>query len=332
MTLLYSPDEEDLRSAVRDLLKDRCTDVLARVETAQPYDLDLWKTLSREIGVAGLLIPEEHGGAGATPREAGVVLEELGRFVAPVPFFTSSVLATKALLEVGAGELLERLASGEATAALAVPFSASPYRIPSGTANVAGADVADIVLVVEDGVLYQVSGARVEPVSSLDMTRPVGTVSYGSGDKVRLGEVDLPGVLGFGAALLASEQLGVAEWCLQTTLDYVKTRYQFARPVGSFQAIKHRLADLWLDVVRARAAARNAVSELSPIATATAQAWNADVAVHVAEDAVQLHGGIGMTWEHPVHLYLKRAKATQIALGTPGDHREALASLVGLEM
>jgi alkylation response protein AidB-like acyl-CoA dehydrogenase len=240
------------------------------------------------------------------------------------------VLATKALLEAGAREQLERLAGGEATAALAVPFSASPYRIPAGMANVAGADVADIVLFVEEGVLYQAESAQVATVPSLDMTRPVGTVTVSG--RTRLGEVDLPEVLGFGAALLASEQLGVAEWCLQTTLDYVKTRYQFARPVGSFQAIKHRLADLWLDVVRARAAARNAVSELSPIATATAQAWNADVAVHVAEDAVQLHGGIGMTWEHPVHLYLKRAKATQIALGTPGDHRESLASLVGLEM
>lgn len=332
MTLLYSSDEEDLRSAVRDLLKDRCSSaaVLARIETAQPYDLDLWKTLSREIGVAGLLIPEEYGGAGASPREAAVVLEELGRFVAPVPFFTSSVLATKALLEVGAGELLERLASGEATAALAVPFTASPYRIVGGFSNVAGADVADIVLVWQDGVLSKAEGAQVATVQSLDMTRPVGTVTYQG--STPLGEVDLGGVLGFGAALLASEQLGVAEWCLQSTLDYVRTRYQFARPIGSFQSIKHRLADLWLDVVRARAAARNAATELSPIATATAQAWNADVAVHVAEDALQLHGGIGMTWEHPIHLYLKRAKATQIALGTPGDHREALATLVGLEM
>jgi alkylation response protein AidB-like acyl-CoA dehydrogenase len=144
----------------------------------------------------------------------------------------------------------------------------------------------------------------------------------------RVGACDVAAVLRFGAGLLASEQLGVAEWCLDTTLAYVKERHQFARPIGSFQAIKHRLADLWLDVVRARAAARNAASDPSSISVAVAQSWNAGVALHAAEEALQLHGGIGMTWEHPVHLYLKRAKATEIALGTPGDHREALASLV----
>ncbi|MFI6815666.1 acyl-CoA dehydrogenase family protein [Nonomuraea sp. NPDC050328] len=331
MTLLYSPDEDDLRSAVRSLLADRASSsaVLARVESAQPYDLDLWKTLAQEIGVAGLLVPEEYGGAGATAREAGVVMEELGRAVAPVPFFTSSVLATKALLDAGAGEELERLAAGEVTAALLVPLAASPYKILT-EGLVAGAEAAEVHLRVEEGVLYRVEGATVEVVPSLDLTRPVARVS--GGERVaRLGEVDLGEILGFGAALLASEQLGVAEWCLETTLAYVKQRYQFARPVGSFQAIKHRLADLWLDVVRARAAARNAVAELSPISTATAASWNSSVAVHVAEEAVQLHGGIGMTWEHPVHLYLKRAKADEIALGTPGDHREALAGLVGLD-
>jgi alkylation response protein AidB-like acyl-CoA dehydrogenase len=145
-----------------------------------------------------------------------------------------------------------------------------------------------------------------------------------------VGAWDLAEVLRFGAGLLACEQLGVAEWCLDTTLAYVKERHQFARPVGSFQAVKHRLADLWLDVVRARAAARAAVAEGGAVTVAVAQAWNAGVAVHAAEEAVQLHGGIGMTWEHPVHLYLKRAKATEIALGTPGDHREALASLADL--
>ncbi|MEV0586125.1 acyl-CoA dehydrogenase family protein [Nonomuraea sp. NPDC050310] len=331
MTLLYSPDEDDLRSAVRSLLADRASSsaVLARVESAQPYDLDLWKTLAQEIGVAGLLVPEEYGGAGATAREAGVVMEELGRAVAPVPFFTSSVLATKALLDAGAGEELERLAAGEVTAALLVPLAASPYKILT-EGLVAGAEAAEVHLRVEEGVLYRVEGATVEVVPSLDLTRPVARVS--GGERVaRLGEVDLGEILGFGAALLASEQLGVAEWCLETTLAYVKQRYQFARPVGSFQAIKHRLADLWLDVVRARAAARNAVAEPSPISTATAASWNSSVAVHVAEEAVQLHGGIGMTWEHPVHLYLKRAKADEIALGTPGDHREALAGLVGLD-
>lgn len=344
MTLLYSEVEQELRGAVRSLLADRCppSAVLARVEGSSPYDLDLWKTLSREIGVAGLLVPESLGGAGASAAEAGVVLEELGRGVTPVPFFTSSVLATKALLLCGADDLLGELASGERTAALVVPFSTSPYALPAGPAlegdrltgtvpAVAGADVADVLLVPVGGDLYAVESAAVEVVPSLDLTRPIATVTFNQTPAVRLGACDVGEVLRFGAGLLASEQLGVAEWCLETTLAYVKERYQFARPVGSFQAIKHRLADLWLDVVRARAAARNAATDPTEVAAAVAQAWNAAVAVHAAEEAVQLHGGIGMTWEHPVHLYLKRAKACEIALGTPGDHREALASLVGVE-
>ncbi|MFI7688969.1 acyl-CoA dehydrogenase family protein [Nonomuraea sp. NPDC049655] len=343
MTLLYSEVEEELRAAVRGLLADRCPPaaVLGRVES-QPYDLDLWKTLAGEIGVAGLLVPEELGGAGASASEVAVVLEELGRAVAPVPFLTSAVLATKALLPTG-DALLGELAEGRRTAALVVSFAASPYRPERGSSvrlaggrlsgavtGVAGADVADVLLVPFEGRLYEVEGATVEVVPSLDLTRPVATVTLSGAPARDVGECDLAGVLRFGAGLLASEQVGVAEWCLDTTLAYVKERHQFARPVGSFQAIKHRLADLWLDVVRARAAARGAAADPGDIAVAVAQSWNAGVAVHAAEEAVQLHGGIGMTWEHPVHLYLKRAKATEIALGTPGDHREALASLAGV--
>lgn len=346
MTLLYTEVEEELRAAVRSLLNDRCppSAVLKRVESPQPYDMDLWKTLSREIGVSGLLIPEESGGDGAFDREAAVVLEELGRVVAPVPFFTSSVLATRALLGLGDEELLHGLASGETTAALVVPFSSSPYR-PAGlrvegtggitgrVTGVVGADVADVLLVPStDGTLFKVAAqdATISVLPSLDLTRPIATVTFSDAPAVRLGECDLAEVLRFGAGMLASEQLGVAEWCLETTLAYVKERHQFARPVGSFQAIKHRLADLWLDVVRARAAARHAADDGGPLPVAVAQAWNAGVAVHAAEEALQLHGGIGMTWEHPVHLYLKRAKAAEIALGTPGDHRDALAALADL--
>ncbi|MEQ4723121.1 acyl-CoA dehydrogenase family protein [Nonomuraea sp. B19D2] len=340
MSLLYSEVEEELRAAVRGLLADRCPPaaVLKRIES-EPYDLDLWKTLAGEIGVAGLLIPEEHGGAGASASEAAVVLEELGRGVAPVPFFTSSVLATYALLPTG-DALLGELAEGRKTAALAVPFAANPYRtgasvraesgrLTGTVAGVAGADVADVLLAPVDGRLYAVEeGASVQVVPSLDLTRPVATVTFDRTPARDVGECDLAAVLRSGAGLLASEQLGVAEWCLDTTLAYVKERHQFARPVGSFQAIKHRLADLWLDVVRARAAARSAATDGSAISVAVAQSWNAGVAVHAAEEALQLHGGIGMTWEHPVHLYLKRAKASEIALGTPGDHRAALASFV----
>ncbi|WP_067173120.1 acyl-CoA dehydrogenase family protein [Microtetraspora niveoalba] len=380
-TLLYTDVEEELRAAVRALLADACPHraVLARIESATPYDGDLWKALARDIGAAGLLVPEELGGAGASAREAAVVLEELGRAVAPVPFLTSAVVATRALLAArtagpgeAAGELLERLASGEVTAALAVSLAASPYRpvrgevayeaagaageaVVSGrVTGVAGAESADVLLVPasapggEESALIAVEtrerGVEVTPVTSLDLTRPVAMVSLGSVRGRIVARSEGPdGVrsivrdaLAFGAGLLASEQLGLAELCLTSTLEYVKERRQFARPVGSFQAIKHRLADLWLEIGGARAAARNAAGALAgrgpgtdrAVAVAVAQAHCGEVAVHAAEECVQLHGGIGMTWEHPAHLYLKRAKADQIAFGTPGEHRNALADLV----
>ena len=150
------------------------------------------------------------------------------------------------------------------------------------------------------------------------------------------GEAAVRRALGAGAALLASEQVGVAQWCLTTTVAYLKERRQFGRAVGGFQAIKHRLADLFVAVESAAAAARYAAATLaegdpdSEVATAVAQAYCGDVAVHAAEEAVQLHAGIGMTWEHPAHLYLKRAKADQIAFGTSGAHRTRLAGLVDL--
>jgi len=368
-SLLYGEIEEELRASVRDLLADACApaDVLARAEDGPSYDAGLWRTLARDIGVAGLLVPEAAGGAGASAREAAVVLEELGRSVAPVPFLTSSVIATAALLGSGsdaAGELLGALASGEVTAAPAVPLAASPYRPLRGgveagaggaltgrVTGVAGADAADVLLVPAGGALYAVdrADAAIEAAVSLDLTRRVAAVSF-SAAPARMVAADAEPVrraLLAGAGLLASEQLGVAEWCLTTTLAYVKERHQFARPIGSFQAIKHRLADLWLAVVQARAAARAAADTLadgsfwSPGAgaedrreaettVAVAAAWCGDVAVRAAEECVQLHGGIGMTWEHPAHLFLKRAKADQIALGTPGDHRDALAGLADL--
>jgi alkylation response protein AidB-like acyl-CoA dehydrogenase len=176
-------------------------------------------------------------------------------------------------------------------------------------------------------------------VVSLDMTRQLADVSLdvASGDPVLTdAEPAVREALAVGAALLPSEQLGLAQWCLETTVAYLKDRRQFGRVVGGFQALKHRLADLAIGVDSATAAARYAAAALAagdpdlPVATAVAQAYCSDLAVTAAEEAIQLHGGIGMTWEHPAHLYLKRAKADQIALGTPGAHRARLAGLVGL--
>lgn len=354
--LLYSEEEDALRAAVRDLLADHCDapGVIARTESDTPHDAAAWKALTDGMGLAGLLIPEDLGGQGATHREAAVVLEELGRAVAPVPYLTSAVVATEALLACGDEELLGRLASGRTVGALAVGLHTAPgaavkaVRVEEGVLHgeltgVADAVAADVLLVpAEDGGLYAVSVAdtdavTVTPQISFDLTRPLATVTLTGAPGRRLGDAG-PAVhraLLAGAGLLASEQLGLADWLLTETVRYLKERKQFNRPVGGFQALKHRLAQLWLEVVNLRAAARGAADALATgtdtgVAVAVAQAYAAGVAVHAAEEALQLHAGIGMTWEHPIHLYLKRAKADSIAYGTAGAHRAAVAELVAL--
>ncbi|WP_405798237.1 acyl-CoA dehydrogenase family protein [Streptomyces longwoodensis] len=352
--LLYSEEEEALRAAVRDLLTDHCdpAGVIARAESDTPHDRALWKSLAEGMGLAGLLVPEELGGQGASHREAAVVLEELGRAVAPVPYLASAVAATEALLECGDRELLGRLAFGRTVGVLAVglhlaPGGAQPAvrledgRLHGEVTGVADAAAADVLLVpARDGGLYAVEAdaATVTPQTSLDLTRPLATVTLTGARGRRLGDAE-PAVrraLRSAAGLLASEQLGLAEWALTETVRYLKERKQFNRPVGGFQALKHRLAQLWLEVVSLRAAARAAADALTTgedtdLTVAVAQSYAGPVAVHAAEEALQLHGGIGMTWEHPVHLCLKRAKADSIAYGTAGAHRAAVAGLVGLQ-
>lgn len=353
--LLYSEEEEALRAAVRDLLTDHCdaAGVIARSESDAPHDMELWKLLADGMGLAGLLVPEDRGGQGASHREAAVVLEELGRAVAPVPYLTSAVVATEALLACDdSAELLARLASGRTIGALAVALHLAPgaafpaVRLEDGVLHgeltgIADASAADVLLVpADDGGLYAVErdAVTVVPQVSLDLTRPVARVRFEGAAGRRLGDAE-PAVrraLLSAAGLLASEQLGLADWSLTETVRYLKERKQFNRPVGGFQALKHRLAQLWLEVAGLRAAARGAADALATgedvdVAVAVAQAYAAPVAVRAAEEALQLHGGIGMTWEHPVHLCLKRAKADSLAYGTAGAHRGALAELVDLQ-
>lgn len=348
---------------------------LARAEAGAPYDTALWTSLAAGIGAAGLLVPEALGGQGATHREAAVVLEELGRAVTPAPYLTSSVIATRTLLACGTGDadgavakLLGALAEGRTVAVLAVPLSTGPDDPLPGTAPggeiraVADAATADVLLVLGPDGLYAVEttapGVTVRAGTPLDLTRPLSTVtvdaaalaagtrltdagtatgtSVGTGTGIGAAEAAVRHGLLAGAGLLASEQLGLAEWCLEETVRHTRERHQFNRPIGSFQALKHRMAHLWLEVVSARAAARNAADALAtdspdaPLAVAVAQSYCGRVAVHAAEECVQLHGGIGMTWEHPAHLYLKRAKSAEIALGSTGSHRDRLATLTGL--
>ena len=378
--LLYSDTERMLASALADLLSSRAhtPGILARTEKPDTYDLDLWHTVAAEIGLAGLLIPEPLGGAGASYRELAAAAEQFGAAVAPVPYLGSAAVATAALLSAAksgaqrtgpvspAADLLRRLADGKLTAALAVPATALAGGPFPGAVRVAGsggdgvtklrgmvpavADAlpADVLLVPAEGVpnaLYLVEatapGVYRTPVVSLDMTRQLCDVSLDDvpARQIAVGadaEAAVAAGLAAGAVVLAAEQLGLAQRCLDMTVAYLRERRQFARPIGSFQALKHRLADLWTSITLARAASRYAAACLAdedpdaPVAVALAKSACSEAAVAAAQECVQMHGGIGFTWEHPAHLYLKRAKASSVQLGTPGAHRAVLAGLVNL--
>jgi alkylation response protein AidB-like acyl-CoA dehydrogenase len=296
-----------------------------------------------------------------------------------VPFLGSAVVATACLLACrGSAEaeyLLRRMADGELTAALAVPFVTAPFGAGPGpafpvTVRVAGPQQGDhaagwsrlrgtitgvadalpagTLLVPADGVppgLYAVdmSTARVTrtPVTSLDMTRQLCDITLDDAPGVRIASgrdaaEAFTSALTVGAGILAAEQLGLAQHCLDLTVAYAKERRQFARPIGSFQAVKHRLADLWVSISQARAASRYAADCLATqsadtgVAVPLAKAYCSDVAVYAAQECVQLHGGIGFTWEHQAHLYLKRAKADSLGFGTADAHRAALAKLANI--
>ncbi|MFC7502208.1 acyl-CoA dehydrogenase family protein [Nocardioides sp. GCM10030258] len=363
LDVLPSDVEIDLRHTVRDLLADRCTPdaVTAMYDGDRSVVEPLWRALAVDLGLAGLLVPEELGGAGASAVEAAAVLEELGRAAAPVPFLTSSVVATTALLACVENDVARKtitaMAEGELTAALVVPLSTAPEgdlpnfnaidgRVTGSARSVAGALESDVLVVpvqtIDGVVLYVVeqSAATITPVVSLDMGRQVADVTlHGAPGHLVLtdGDAVIQSALLAGAGLLASEQVGIARWCLEETVAYLKVRKQFGRVVGGFQALKHRFADLYAEVESASAAARYAAAALAagtdvPIAVRVAAAYCSDIAVHAGEEAVQLHGGIGMTWEHPTHLYLKKAKADQIAFGTAGAHRAALAGVIDLRL
>ncbi|HEY1625237.1 MAG TPA: acyl-CoA dehydrogenase family protein [Streptosporangiaceae bacterium] len=381
VNLLYDDSEQALAESLNALLKDRCgwDKVLARTESDETYDTELWHAIAADLGCAGLLIPEHAGGAGASFREVATAAEALGAAVAPVPFLGSAVVATACLLACRSSEadhLIRRMAAGELTAALAVPFVTAPVgasfpvavrvagphqgdqasgwsRLRGTISGVADALAAGMLLVPADGVpraLYAVdlSTARVTrtPVTSLDMTRQLCDITLDDAPGVKLASGEAAteafnAAVQAGAGILAAEQLGIAQHCLDLTVSYVKERRQFARPVGSFQAIKHRLADLWVEVSQARAASRYAADCLATessgtkpaetaVAVSLAKAYCSDVAVHAAQECVQLHGGIGFTWEHQAHLYLKRAKADSLGFGTADAHRAALAKLVNI--
>ena len=371
MMLGVSAEQDELRASVRRFLADRAplTRVRELMETKDGTDRAVWEQAGAQLGLQGLAIPEVYGGSGFGFAEQAIVLEELGSALYSGPYLASAVLAATALLaspdEAARRDLLPGIASGQTIATLA--FTEDDGSWDPGTIRLAavkdGGDwrldghknfvldggTAGLILVAaatDTGLsLFAVSadapglGRAVLP--TLDQTRKLARLEF-AGVKARL--IGSPGdatavldrTLDVAAVALAAEQLGGAQRALDMAVEYAKVRHQFGRPIGSFQAIKHRCADLLLEVESLRSAvgyAAAAVAENSaeiPVLASLVKAYASETYFHVAAENIQIHGGIGFTWEHDAHLYFKRAKSSELFLGDGAYHRERLASRIGL--
>ncbi|TDV56529.1 acyl-CoA dehydrogenase family protein [Actinophytocola oryzae] len=355
---MLEPTDEQLafKAEVRRYLERAWPTTVSRVavEGGPPFDTTAWAGLAR-MGATGLLVPAEYGGAGASVVEAAFVCEELGRLVVAAPYLSSAVLAARLLTGLG-GEVAERYLPGiaDGTTVATVAFlddhgrwnpdglgvHAENGRLTGRVAYVTDLPSADLVLVVapgRDGLgVYPVApdapGVTVGTLDCLDRTQPVGAL--------RLDDVVVEGaaieaevvaeVVGVAIACLAASQVGGAERCLDLSVSYATQRVQFGRIIGSYQAIKHRCADMLARVESARSAAHHLIDAVAtgedvPVAASLAKAFCSDAYVACAGDLVQIHGGIGFTWEHDAHLYLKRAKASAHLFGDPTHHRDLLA-------
>jgi alkylation response protein AidB-like acyl-CoA dehydrogenase len=340
--LLDTEEQAALRSAVRDLL--------ARGLSADA----LWKRMTGELGLTGLAVPEAYGGAGAGLAEIAVAVEETGRVLAPVPYL-STALAGYVLSRAGAagagaagidvaaagvgaaGEFLPGIADGSLRAAFvfAGSLAVSGGRVSGSAAHVLDGASADLFIVACGDSLYVVRAgdASVTPVETLDQTRSQAVVEFGSSSAAPVTGCSGGMAEDLFRVLLAVESAGAAAHCLDVTVAYLRTREQFGRALGTFQALRHRCADLAVEVASASATATAAVASapaglevLGPLA----KKYCADVFWHVAAEMIQLHGGIGFTWEHSAHRYLKRAKTTQLILGSPAELRRLVAERAAL--
>jgi alkylation response protein AidB-like acyl-CoA dehydrogenase len=326
----FTDEQIGLRRTVRKVLELHGGIGAARraMQSELGHDGALWSRLSGDLGLAGLIIPERLGGAGLGWVEVAAVSEELGATLAPVPFFSTVCLATSALLACGplADDALAAIARGE-TAAL-VLGRASRHVVDGHTADL-------LVIADDDGVFVvrgDARGVRRRRLATVDPTRTLAEVQIdASAPLERIGAgVDLD----LARVALAAEQVGGAQRCLDMSVEYAKVRQQFGRPIGSFQAIQHICADMFVLVESARSAAYHAAwtADHDPAglaaAAATAAAYCGDAFHRCAGDTIQVHGGIGFTWEHDAHLYWKRARADRALLGTPSAQRDRIAEMI----
>jgi alkylation response protein AidB-like acyl-CoA dehydrogenase len=371
MILGVSAEQQELRSSVRRFLADRApiSAVRALMEGTDGGDPAVWATAGQQLGLQGISIPEEYGGSGFSFAEQAIVLEELGAALYGGPYLASAVLAATALLAsdddeakhaylpgIASGELIGTLAFTEedgswepgATRLTAIQTE-DRWRLDGHKSFVLDGHTASLILVIGRAgaglslfaVPGDAAGLTRTALPTLDQTRKLARLDFDAVE-ARLvgaegaGEAVLSRVLDIAAIAQAAEQLGGAQRALDMAVDYLKVRYQFGRPIGSFQALKHRCADLLLEVESLRSAVQYAAAAVAedspevPVVAALVKAYASDVYFHVAAENIQMHGGIGFTWEHDAHLYFKRAKASELFLGDATLHRERLATRIGL--
>ena len=309
-----SEERQLLRETVAALVDKHASPAAVREAMASErgYDESLWKLLSEQVGAAALVVPEELGGAGGDLADAAVVIEELGKALVPTPLL-GTTLAELALLaaDQADAEAIERLAQG--TSIGTVVFD--PGYVVNG-------DVADVVVAADGTRLTRWTTFTAHRVDTMDLTRRLARVEVK--DSADIGAD--PGLAGRAAILLAAEQIGAATKCLDLTVEYTKDRVQFGRPIGSFQTLKHRMADLYVAVQSARAVVNDAIAEPSQTSAALARVAASEAFSKVAAEAVQMHGGIAITWEHDIQLYFKRAHGSAQLLGPPREHLRRLES------
>jgi alkylation response protein AidB-like acyl-CoA dehydrogenase len=371
MNFAFSEEQEELRKTVRSFLESKSpeSEVRRLMDTEDGYDPAVWSQMGEQMGLQGLAIPEEFGGSGYSFVELGVVLEEMGRALLCAPYFSTVVLAANTLLQSGDDaakkDFLPEIAAGETIATLA-------YTEPSGKWDESGITMeatqqgdgwvlngtkmfvidghtADLVIVAARtpagvslfSVVGDAPGLTRTSLSTMDQTRKQARLEFAD-TPARLIGTDGQGwtvlgtVLDLAAVALSAEEVGGAQKVLEMAVEYAKVRVQFGRPIGSFQAIKHKCADMLLEVESAKSAAYYGMwcaAEMNdelPSVASLAKAYCSEAYFHAAAENIQIHGGIGFTWEHPAHLYFKRAKSSELMFGDPTYHRELLAQRIGI--
>ena len=371
-----SDEQEQFRSAIRRFLNDKSptTEVRRLMATAKGYSPDVWRQLSEELALPGVHVPEQYGGAGFGMVELCIVTEELGRALLCAPYFSTAVLASNAILNAGTeaqkSSLLSGLASGARLATLAITelnghwdpleieLVATPnesgYLLDGTKSYVVDGHVADLLVVAArlpktvggDGLgLFTLSadagGVERRLLESMDPTRKIARIDFHRARADLLGTIDddarpIVRTLDQAAIALANEMVGGAQALLDSAVSYSKLRVQFGRTIGSFQAIKHKLADMLLDVELAKSAAYYAAQAAAvedpewPALACLAKAAASETYLHTAAECIQIHGGIGFTWENDTHLWFKRAKSSEVFLGQPSYHRELLMKRWGV--